>query len=193
MNWGDIKEAVREYTHRSDITDALMNTFLAFAEQRIHFGEVNTPKLRCSAMLCAVTMYYGTRPSDFLEAVKIYPVDKPDEPLDYAPIGITARSCNAFTWNGQELVLSQDMAFPVEMLYYAKLPTLTADTDCNWVTDNAPSIYITAIGVEAGDWMRDAAFASSQASKYTSACASLVSSDKAAYSSGSPLMIRRRP
>ena len=191
MNWGQIKAAVREYTHRSDITEELMSMFLEMATQRIHYGEQNTPKLRCEAMKCAATMYYGTQPADYLEAVKIFPVGKPGDPLTYAPDGIRPNTSNSYSWVGQSLVLSEDQAFPVEMIYYARLPILAADTDCNWVSDNAPSIYITAIGVEVGDWMRDPAFAGAQASKYTSACASLVSSDKAASISGSPLVIRR--
>ena len=191
MNWGDIKEAVRSYAHRSDITNELMATFLELANQRIHYGESNTPKLRCDAMLCKATMYYGTQPADYLEAVKIYPVNKPGEPLKFAPIGLLGRACESYSWAGQTLVLSEDQAFPVEMLYYASLPSLAADTDCNWMTDHAPSIYLSAIGVEVGDWMRDPAFAGAQASNSTSACASLVSSDKAASISGSPLVIRR--
>lgn len=192
MNWGEIKAAVRSYTHRSDIDDALMALFLPLAEQRIYFGEANTPRLRCSAMLHSVPMYFGTPPSGFLEAVKIHPLDKPDEPLDYVPLDQIPEECNAFSWQGQELVLSRDQAFPVEMVHYCKLSSLINDEDCNWLSDFAPSIYITAIGVEAGDWMRDPEFASAQAAKYTSACASLVSSDKASQISGSPLTIRRR-
>lgn len=192
MNWGQIKDAVRSYTHRSDITDALMTTFLELAEQRINFGESNTPKLRCEAMVCVATMYVGTQPSGFLEAKKIYPMGKPDEPINYVPIGSLPKACNAYSWQGQELVLSDDLAFPVEVVYYSRFPSLVADTDCNWLTDNAPSIYLSAIGVEAGDWMRDPAFAASQAGKYTSACGSLVSSDKAASISGSPLVMRVR-
>ena len=44
MNWGAIKAAVAAYTHRTDL-DALMPTFLALAEQRIYYGESNSPKV----------------------------------------------------------------------------------------------------------------------------------------------------
>ena len=192
MNWGQIKDAVRSYAHRTDITDALMSTFVELAEQRIYMGEQNTPKLRCDAMLCKAQMYYGTRPSDFLEAKKIYPLDCPDKPLNFAPNGLMPGACNSFSWEGQELVLSKDQAFPVEMLFYSRFMPLVNDDDCNWLSDHAPAIYLSAIGVEVGDWMRDPEFAASQASKYTSSCASLVSSDRASAISGSPLTIRRR-
>lgn len=48
MNYGQLKQAVRDYAHR-DISDAQLGTFLALAEQRIYRGESNTPALRIAA------------------------------------------------------------------------------------------------------------------------------------------------
>lgn len=192
MNWGQIKQTIREYTHRSDLSDELLAAFLELAHQRIHFGESNTPKLRHSSMVHKATLYFNTQPSDYLEAIKVFPQGEPDRPVEYVPLASMPKATNAFSWAGQSLVLSDELAFPVEIVYYARLADLVADTDCNWLTDNAPSVYITAIGVEVGDWMKDQAFASAQAAKYASACASLMSSDRAASISGSPLVMRRK-
>ena len=193
MNWGEIKSAVREYTHRSDVSDALMAVFLEIAEQRIYHGELNTPKLRCAAMVKTAVLVNGNRPTGFLEAVKIYPSGSPNLPLHYTTLASMPEQREKYSWDGETLVLSDDQAFPVDMIYHGKFDPLVSDGDSNWLSANAPAIYITAIGVEVGDWMRDPAFAQSQAAKYTSACNSLTSSDKAASMSGSPLVIRRIP
>lgn len=192
MNWGQIKAAVREYAHRADISDTLLNTFLALAEQRMYYGEANTPKLRCAAMRATAVMYDGAQPGGYLEAIKIHQIGSPERPLNFLPLALMPAACNAFSWDGQNMVLSDDVSFPLEMTYYRRLPALMDDADSNWVSENAPSIYITAIGVEVGDWMRDSDYVVSQAAKYASACGSLTSSERASAISGSTLRIRGR-
>ena len=70
MNYGELKAAVSAYTHRTDLAP-MFPTFLANAEQRIYFGELNSPKLRIAAMRAIATLANGTQPAGYLEAIKV--------------------------------------------------------------------------------------------------------------------------
>lgn len=189
MNWGQIKAAVAAYMHRTDL-DALMPTFLALAEQRIYYGEMNTPAVRCAAMRQFATLATGARPAGFLEAIKVAENGKPDAPLEFRPLERMPCEYRAFSWDGVTMVLSNDQGFPIDLTYLAKLATPSADGDENWLMANAPSIYIASILVEAHRWASDDASAAREASNYASAVNSLVSKEKAAAISGSALRMK---
>ena len=93
---------------------------LALAEQRIYYGESNSPKVRCAAMRKSASMANGTRPAGFLEAIKIAESGSPDRPLEYRPLDKMPHERRAFSWDGATLVLSDDQAFPVDLTYYVK-------------------------------------------------------------------------
>lgn len=192
MNWGELKTAVAAYTHRSDLT-ALMPTFLELAEQRIYYGEANSPKVRCAAMRQSTTLANGTRPVGFLEAIKVAEAGSPEKFLRYRPLERMPQDFRAYTWDGGTLVLSQDQGFPVDLTYYAKLTTPVADGDSNWLLDSTPAIYLASMLVEVHRWAKDDATAAREAANYSSAVNALTSQEKAAAMSGSSLRIKVKP
>lgn len=192
MKWGQLKAAVAAYTHRSDL-EAMLPTFLELAEQRIYYGEANSPKVRCAAMRQVATLADGTRPAGFLEAIKVAEAGSPDKSLEYRPLERMPRECRAYTWDGATVVLSQDKGFPVDLTYYAKLPTPVADSDSNWLLDNAPAIYLASMLVEVNRWSKDDATAAREAANYSSAVNALTDQEKAAAMSGSILRMKVKP
>ena len=189
MNWGELKAAVAAYSHRADIAP-LLATFLPLAEARIYTGEANAPKLRCAAMRQFATLADGTRPAGFLEAIKITPTGQPSQPLTFRPLANMPCERNAFTWDGQTLVLSRDQAFPVDLTYYAHLVTPVDDADTNWLMENHPGVYLSALLVEVARWSVDEALGAREAANYASAVNALNSAEKAAAFSGSKLSTR---
>lgn len=192
MNWGELKAAVAAYTHRSDLS-ALMPMFLELAEQRIYYGEANAPKVRCAAMRQSTTLANGARPAGFLEAIKVAEAGSPEKFLEYRPLERMPQEWNAYTWDGDTLVLSQDQGFPVDLKFYAKLTTPVADSDSNWLLDNTPAIYLASMLVEVHRWAKDDATAAREAANYASAVNALTSQEKAAAMSGSSLRMRVKP
>lgn len=191
MNWGEIKAAVVEISHRGDLT-SLLPVFLKLAEQRIYYGEMNSPKVRCAAMRQFTTLANGAQPAGYLEAIKVTPSGKPEWPLTFRPLEQMPDASASFTWDGQTLVLSTDQPFPVDLTYYGKLSSPVLDTDENWLMANAPNIYIASILVEVGRRGRDDELAAREANNYASSVNALTSYDKAASISGSRLVMKGR-
>lgn len=191
MNWGQLKAAVVAYAHRADL-DPMFSVFLALAEQRIYIGEASGPKVRVAAMRQFTTMANGTRPTGFLEAIKVAEHDKPDRPLEYRPLERMPRESRAYSWDGAEMVLSREQAFPIDLTYYARLETPSADADTNWLMTNAPGVYLSSLLVEFGRWSRDDEFGMREAANYSSAVSSLNSQERAAAVSGSVLRMKTR-
>lgn len=191
MNWGAIKQAVIDYTHRTDL-NSMFATFLPLAEQRIYYGELNSPKVRVSEMQQFGTWATGVRPAGFLEAIKVAETGAPDRPLEFRPMEYMPRETRAFSWDGTVLTLSQDQSFPVDVTYFSKFATPVNDTDENWLMENAPSIYIASILVEVARWSKNNEMGALEASNYASAVNSLVDQNKSSAHSGSRLTMKLR-
>lgn len=193
MNYGQLKAAIKQYLHRDDL-DALFPIFLEFAEQRIYYGEGAVEPLRLSCMMQVATMADGTQPALYIEAKKVGTTvtNGTNITLSYRPLDRMPYEVNAFSWQGQTMVLSADVTFPVEMTYYAKLVTPVADGDTNWLLTNAPNVYMYAMTIEAAKWSRDDALFTREASNYVSAAGSLQTVDQRALHSGSLLTQKTR-
>lgn len=192
MNYGQLKAAMTAYTHRSDAA-AMADSFLPIAEQRIYFGESNSPAIRVSSMLSTVTMADGTRPAGFLEAKKVFEQDRPWMPLEFRPMEFMNHECRAFSWDGETMVLSRDMAFPMQLTYYGQFSTPALDTDTNPILTKFPNVYLTSMLVEFARWARDDEMLVREAGNYASAVSSAQSADQRAQHSGSMLVMRKRP
>lgn len=189
MNYGDLKTAVKQYLHRTDV-DLVMPTFLSLAEQRIYNGEQNSDAVRVSAMLKGVTLTTGAVPADFIEAKRVNVQGDTRKTLEYRPLSDVASSCKAYSWEGGVMVLGPQQDFPLDLLYYSRFGALVADNDTNWLLTNAPNVYVTSMLVEAARWARDDALGVREASNYASAVTSLMSADKTAQHSGSLLRMK---
>lgn len=191
MNWGELKAAVAAYAHRTDLAP-MFATFLANAEQRIYFGELNSPKLRIAAMRAFETMATGAQPVGYLEAIKVSKNGSPEIDLAARPLAAMPNEFQAYAWDGQTLVLSRDQGFPVDLTFYKRLDSPVLDTDTNWLMTNAPNVYLSSLLVEYARWSRDDVLGGRVASDYSSAINSLQSQDTAARISGSTLRMKRR-
>lgn len=190
MNYGELKAAVVAYSHRTD-TAALIPTFLALAEQRIYFGEINSERVRIGAMVKTASMVDGTLPTDFLEAQRficpafgIY-----SEDLVYTSLDRLDIACRSYGYQGQTVVLSSDASFPLTVTYWAKFGALASDSDTNWLLTNAPNVYLSSMLVELARWSRDDEMGAREAANYASAIDALQTADSATQHSGSPLRI----
>lgn len=198
MTWRQIKDAVAAYSHRDNL-EALMPTFLELAEQRIYAGasEGDVPPLRLSSMMTVVNPASSTLPADFLEMKRVSVVMSPTykKPLDFKPLEnmgeqeLASGSPSFFSLRGNSLVFSPSFSQDMEITYYAKFPALVNDTDTNWLTNNASSVYISAMLVEVGYYTVDPDLTARELSRFASVMNSLQAQDDGNKHSGAQLRI----
>ncbi len=195
MNYGEIKAKLAYYVNRSDADADLLKEL---AEQRIYFGEVGpggvvAPALRVSAMLKADTA--GTLPTDFLSMERVM---SGRYRMDYMPYGEFGEVSQypgvpkVYTiHNGTVALAPTGGSDPIAYTYYAKFGPLADDADENWLTINAPNLYISAMLIEFARKSRDDVLGVREAGNYASSLNALMSQDRAAQISGA--VLRRSP
>jgi len=198
MTWRQIKDAVAAYSHRADL-EALMPTFLELAEQRIYAGasEGDVPPLRLSPMMTVVNPASSTLPADFLEMKRVSVVMSPTykKPLDFKPLEnmgeqeLASGSPSFFSLRGNSLVFSPTFSQDVEITYYAKFTALVNDSDSNWLTNYASSVYIAAMLVEVGYYTQDDNLTQRELARFASVMNSLQAQDDGNKHSGAQLRI----
>lgn len=189
MNYGQIKSAVAYYLTRTDV-DAVQIKDLA--EQRIYYGEstgpggIVAPALRVSAML--KTGNSPTLPTDFLSMERVM---SDRYRMDYLPWGEFGEwsqlqgSPRYYSIHAGQVGLAPTGGTdPLAYTYYGKFDPLLDDDDENWLSINAPNIYISSMMIEFARKSRDDALGTREAANYVSAINALMSTDRAAQVSG---------
>ena len=219
MNYAMIKQAVASWTMRSDIINPTsfipgsvglqpISVFLNLAEQRIYNGspELGVDQLRLSAMLKTVSPFSGTLPLDCLQIsrIKVALGEGLAESLEFKTIeALTPYQAQTsrpafYSVQGQQVVYGPTFdtaTFPVELTYYARFPSLYdgeigTGTLSNWLSTNAPGVYIYAMCMEVASWLQDDAMLMRAGKLYADACSALLDNDRQGQRSGATLTIR---
>ncbi len=126
-------------------------------------------KLRCREMIttATVTPVSGTAalPSDFLQVKDVIwtgsPVTVLEEWDDVAFQGqygstSTATPPRAYLIRGTNLLVGPRSDTPLTLVYYQKIPALSASNTTNWLLTSHPDLYLFASLVEGAAFMEDA-------------------------------------
>lgn len=195
MNITEIKAAADSYMHRTDLTSKWA-TFIPLAEA-VLFRELDLKDLEVVSSITSSGGYI-TLPADFgrlsrltytsnSQEVNVNYIDRPDSYVGTTQIGYSQE-------NGK-LRVFPDVSDTTYKLYY--LPNISPLTDTmttNWLSINAPDLYIYAICLEAAKWVRDGdqiQILSSQVSVLLDSVKNL--SKRRALPSNSNLQVRIKP
>ena len=161
MNYGDLRTHFKALLNRSDITDALANTFIDQGIARIQ-RTLRIPSMEkqhtytISAQTSKVTI-----PNDFLEAIDLIYDNHTlsrvpmKEMQDYKKAGQTG-SPHYFTREvGTFLLYPEPTSGSLILNYYAQYTTLSSDSDTNVLTDIASDLIAYAALVYASDYYLD--------------------------------------
>jgi len=190
MNYGELKAAVVAYSKRDDLT-SIFPTLLELAENRIYYGETTAPKVRIPAMRSTVTLADGTRPTGYLEAIKLKSATPYGISANFVPLSQIESASNSYSVDGDTFVLSTDLGFPLDLTYYGKLGALVDDTDTNELLTEHARVYLASMMIEVGLWTIDDAMTARAVASYTSAANSVNSAYRAQDISGSRLVVGR--
>lgn len=190
MNYGEIKAALAYYATSTATAPAQL---LPVVEQRLYYGEVTAPALRISSMLKNDTAF--ALPDDWLEMHRVMSGRYRMDFMPYQAFGELEQYSgvpSVYSINDRTIALAPaSVGSPIAYSYYAKFDPLVNDADENWLTINAPNVYLSSFLVEFARKSRDDALLARETQNYVSAISALMSSDKAAQISGTTL--RRSP
>lgn len=162
-NFGELKTAIANYAHRSDLTD-MMSTFVSLASSRIN------KMLRVKEMEERATDSISSSPhptpNDMIEmrnfqitnggnreALRYLTPEQIDAEYGSAGSGLP-RAYTVFD-SQIELGPTPDGTYAAEMYYIAKVSALSADSDTNDVLTYYPEIYLYASLMEAAIYTED--------------------------------------
>jgi len=162
MNYGQLKTAIANHLHRTDLT-ALIPDFVQYAESAIsNEPTTNNPDvlqgIRVRAQNIRATQsivnQYEAIPTDMMSIRDMQLNSAPVISLDYLspqdltrkfPAG-TAGTPKFYTIHGDEFQFAPtpDTTYTLEISYHARFTTLSADSDTNWLLTNHPLVYVYA-------------------------------------------------
>lgn len=197
-NYSTLQSTIADYLNRADLTSQIP-TFIQMAE-----ADMNT-RLRTREMIVRAeatsSAEYVQLPADWLEAINLHIVDG-KQPLRFVTLDEADRIIKekiytqvaAFSlMNGAiELVPPPGDDVDIEMIYYAKIPTLSAQQTTNWLLTKAPDVYLYGSLLHAQPFLMDDQRMPVFATLYNSRIEALNEESMKSTHSGSPLIARAR-
>lgn len=202
-NYSELQTAVANWLDRDDLTDRIPE-FIAMAEAKMNRN------LRISLMenvSTAITMTGGTReyslPSGYSGMIEFHLTTNPVTPLSYLSpemmnrvwAGSTKGKPQAYTIfsnDGTRKIKfgpSPDSAYTTSMLYYKKIPNLSASNTTEVMLTENPDIYVYGALLEAEPFLMNDGRINTWATLLKSAAADLQNRDTYDRHSGSELRV----
>jgi hypothetical protein len=161
--YSELKTAVADWLNRSDLTSAIPN-FIALAEAEMN-RQIRHRKMVTRATATLDTPYFAV-PSDWKETIRFQLNTNPITPLVFVtPEQLledsqkysAANQPMFYTSIGQQFeVLPQpDGSYEAELLYYAKLPSLSDAAPTNWLLTESPDIYLYATLIQSAPYLKE--------------------------------------
>ncbi len=153
----DLRFAVTDHAGNRNISD-VMPRLVQMAEATLN------KKLRCRQQITAATLTFVdgvvALPTDFVEMSAVYGLNGYKM---HASLLADARRCGSqwskYSIDGTSIHIN-GFSGDRDVEYYAKLPTLTASpSTTNWLLQEAPDVYLYAVGLEAAKFLKDAELA----------------------------------
>ena len=157
MNYTDLNAEVARYLHRTDLTSQIP-TFIGMAEAAL-FRELNIRDLQTTATL-TMAGEFASLPADFGTLVKLegvaggttYSLDYQSKPERNADPSASP-TVYAFE-SGQIRVYGAGDSTTYTLYYTPKVEALSATNADNWLSVNAPDLYLFASCLEGAKYIR---------------------------------------
>lgn len=198
--YAELQTAVADWLNRSDLTAAIPN-FIALAEAQLN-RELRHRKMVTRATLTVSSAYTNT-PTDWLENIRfqlntnpITPLvfSTPEQLIEDSQVYVTSGQPMFFTVAGTQLQVlpTPDTSYSAELMYYAKIPSLSVTNTTNWLLTEAPDIYLYATLVQSAPYLKEDERISTWAGIYQKLLSDIELSDERARIGNSKLTPRIR-
>ena len=178
MNYGELKQAVEDWSKRSDLT-AKIPTFLDLAHTRI-VNDLDVPTERSyleldngTAITVTSNVHKLALPADYYRLDGLTVNGLTVDPMTPAQLTSRYRSGGGGVGKNYAIYGNDIWVAPglgrIEVWYYSRLADLVADTDTNTVSDRYPQCYIYAALVHLHEYVQDMEMVSSSSQMYDAA------------------------
>lgn len=180
-NTGTLKQSIANRLGRNSLS-AMLPEFVMLAENRIYTGfrdlDVTIEPLRIRAMLATESQTLDMLPAGFLsiDRLTVPGADGQPRTLD----------CQV---QGGRIVVEGGTPATFTLSYYKRFDALAADSDSNWLLQNAQQVYLYSALIEAYQHIRDDARAITAARQYAAAVNALIHADQLERYSGGALVM----
>ena len=199
MNYSEIKTTTLAYIDRADdfALENSLDNFLKIVEARIN-TKLRIQNMSARATITTTTAEYYGLPADFAAFREVKKVQGSTKTaLEYATPhsfdGLVPLSTEVhfFTIEANQLRIRPiGASVNLEIVYYKKVPALTASAITNWVSDNFPLLYVFGLLVECCAYTKDTEAAALWEQRFKDAMEELIAADSYDRWSGAPLLVR---
>jgi len=197
-NYATLKSTIADYLNRADLTSQI-ETFIQFAE-----ADLNT-RLRCREQIVRAeatsSAEFVQLPADWLEAINLHIVGG-QQPLRYVTLDeadiinkeqiYTAPHFYSLMNGAIEIIPEPADDIDIEMIYYAKITSLSDVNTTNWLLTKAPDVYLYGALTHAAPFLVDDQRIPVFAQIYIARVQALQDESQKSLHSGSPLIARTR-
>lgn len=200
-NYANLQTEIAQWLNRDDLT-SVIPTFIQLAEAQMN-RDIRHFKMEKRATTSTSTEYTVV-PGDWMETIQLHVIGGGTYPLDLASRQTIAdKRSGANDQSGRpryyahadsqiELYPTPDTTYDIEMLYFAKIPALSASNTFNWLLQDAPDVYLYGSLLHSAPYLVEDARIGVWAQMYSAAVAQLNQSSDKARMSGSGLTMKTR-
>ena len=201
-NFNDLKSTIADFLNRDDLT-SVIPTFIALAESQINRDVRHWQMETRSSGQQTGGDQYSQLPADWIETIRLILTTGNKAPLTMISIAdmATRRSSTNDTAGipayfshvqGQiEFYPTPSSDTDIELLYYAKIPSLETNST-NWLMTSFPDVYLYGALLHSAPYLQDDARMAVWAQLYSAAVARVNQSSDSAKFSGTGLKMRIR-
>lgn len=195
MTYTDLQASIAEFLNRQDLTAAIP-TFVRLAEAQIA-RDVRHWRME-KRKVAPFDEAFEELPEDWLETIRLQMDGQPMELASREEIA-RARQSDAggrprffcHSEGSLEVWPAPNGVFEAELLYFARVPALTAEAPTNWLLTEAPDVYLYGALIHTAPYLVEDERAQTWGSLYAAAVQNLNQSSNRARHSG-PLRLRVR-
>ena len=198
--YAELQSAVADWLNREDLL-AVIPSFISLAEADIS-RSLRDWRMETRTTLSASSQYTPL-PADWLETIRLQVTGVTSE-LVLASQGALAQmradindqagrpTHYALTGGQLELFPTPSETYTLDLVYFAKVPTLTVSVNTNWLLSAAPDVYLYGALTQSAPYLKDDARTAVWAGLYSQAINNLNTASERARYSGANLRLRVR-
>lgn len=201
--YSDLKSSVADWLNRQDLT-AVIPSFITLAEAQFNRDERLRVKESMVRATASFDQQYESLPGDYLEMANLQINNvTPFQKLQFLSLNQIDDYKNTFTTNAVpkyytivgnqiELLPIPGTTYTAEMVYYAKIASLSDSNTTNWLLTKHPDVYLYGTLIQSAPYLKDDERIATWMGLYERACEDIEKADQRALFSGAVIKVRTK-